>query len=81
MSLTPIGPPETISVCRPVSLRRAVRNLIENAVKYGNYACVTFTCDCDRDSIHITIKDDGLGIAEADQDRIFEPFVLLENPR
>ncbi len=56
-----------------------MRNLIENAVKYGNHAYVTLTCD--RDYIHITIKDDGSGIVEADQDRIFEPFVRLENPR
>ena len=56
-------------------------NLIENAVKYGNYAYVTFTCDCDRGYIHITIKDDNPGIAETDRDRIFEPFLRLENPR
>ena len=56
-----------------------MRNLLENAVKYGNYAYVTFTCDCEY--IHITNKDDGPGIAEADQDRIFKPFVRLENSR
>ena len=48
-------------------------------VKYGNHAYVTFTSD--RDYIHITIEIDGPGTAEADQDRIFEPFVRLENPR
>ncbi len=71
--------PHVVSNCRPVSLRRALRNLIENGVKYGGHAYVSFTHD--RDNIFILIEDDGPGISVTDQERVFEPFVRLENSR
>ncbi len=65
--------------CRPNEIRRAVRNLVENAVAYGGKASVqlieTYT------NFEIVVEDDGPGIAEADRGRVFEPFVRLESSR
>jgi signal transduction histidine kinase len=64
---------------RPVALRRALRNLIENAVRYGERARMTLTAG--PDMARIVIEDDGPGISEADRARVFDPFVRLEASR
>jgi signal transduction histidine kinase len=65
--------------CRSASLRRAVRNLVENAVAYGGSAHVAL--ESDRQDIKIIVEDNGPGVPDADVDRIFEPFVRLETSR
>ncbi|HEX2215426.1 MAG TPA: ATP-binding protein [Xanthobacteraceae bacterium] len=65
--------------CRSASLRRAVRNLVENAVAYGGGAHVAL--EWDRQDIKIIVEDDGPGVPDGDVDRIFEPFVRLEASR
>jgi len=60
-------------------LRRAVRNLIENGVKYGQRARVAVRGD--GDMIAIEIADDGPGIAEAEIGNVQEAFVRLETSR
>lgn len=65
--------------CRPDALRRAVRNLIENAVRYGQRARV-FLASTDN-AIEVAVEDDGPGIAEQEFERVFAPFVRLENSR
>jgi signal transduction histidine kinase len=65
--------------CRPAALRRALRNLIENAVRYGERARVALTRT--PDAIEITVDDDGPGIPEEDMERVFAPFVRLESSR
>jgi signal transduction histidine kinase len=71
-------PPAPLS-CRPNEIRRAVRNLVENAVAYGRKASVGLT-QCDN-GYEILVEDEGPGIPEADQGRVFEPFVRLEGSR
>ena len=65
--------------CRPVSLKRAIRNLVENAVIYGERARVAL--EPAGDGFWIVIDDDGPGIPEADFERVFAPFVRLEESR
>jgi signal transduction histidine kinase len=65
--------------CRPNEIRRAVRNLVENAVAYGNKADVQIAAS--RDGYDIVIEDNGPGIPEDDRVRVFEPFVRLESSR
>jgi signal transduction histidine kinase len=65
--------------CRPDEIRRAIRNLVENAVAYGLRADVQIS---DTNSAYeILVDDQGPGIAEDDQNRVFEPFVRLESSR
>jgi signal transduction histidine kinase len=65
--------------CRPEALRRAVRNLIQNAVRYGERARVALRRG--GEGIEITVDDDGPGIPEAEFERVFQPFVRLEGSR
>ena len=66
-------------LCRPVSLKRAVRNLIENAVRYGGGARVSaFRAS---DAVGIRIEDDGPGLPEDQIEDAFKPFVRLEASR
>jgi signal transduction histidine kinase len=62
-----------------VSLKRAIRNLVENAVAYGERARVAL--EVTGDGFEIVIDDDGPGIPEADFERVFAPFVRLEESR
>ena len=65
--------------CRPVALRRALRNLIENAVRYGERCWVRM--EGYREEVRIMIEDEGPGIPEGERERVFEPFVRLEGSR
>lgn len=65
--------------CRPVGLKRALRNLIENAVTYGNQARVRM--EHTRENLLIIIEDDGPGIPEDAFERVFRPFERLEESR
>ena len=74
--------PRTPLVCRASSLRRAVRNLIENAVAYGESAQVSLRLDPERRGhVQVVVDDHGPGIPETELDRVFEPFVRLEVSR
>jgi len=70
---------KTVTACRPIALKRALSNLIENAVIYGTRARVAL-----RESAlgyEITVDDNGPGIPEAELERVFEPFHRLETSR
>ncbi|PMH25532.1 hypothetical protein BCU71_24520 [Vibrio lentus] len=66
--------------CRPVSLKRALRNLIENGAKYGAHAEVSFSTP-DKNSLIIEMQDSGDGIPEEKFEQVFEPFYRLETSR
>jgi signal transduction histidine kinase len=65
--------------CRPDEIRRAVRNLVENAVAYGHRAEVQIQET--QEAYEIVVEDEGPGIPDAEQGRVFEPFVRLETSR
>ncbi len=65
--------------CRPNEIRRAVRNLVENAVSYGGKAQVGISQA--GNDYEIVVEDEGPGIPEADRGRVFDPFVRLESSR
>jgi signal transduction histidine kinase len=73
------GPGQARLICRPVAIKRAFANLIENAVKYGRAARVQL--DDVPSRIRVRIDDDGPGIPEADMEVVFEPFRRLETSR
>ena len=63
----------------PVALRRCIANLVDNAVKYGERAVVSLRVE--RDAVRILVDDEGPGIAAANFDKVFRPFVRLEVSR
>lgn len=60
-------------------IRRALRNIIGNAVRYGQRARVSIAQGPGR--VSITIDDDGPGIPDDQIERMFEPFTRLEASR
>jgi signal transduction histidine kinase len=55
-------------------LEQVVTNLLSNALKYGPGAPVALTVTADADTAWLTVRDEGIGIAAKDQERIFERF-------
>lgn len=68
-----------VCACRVEALRRALRNVIENAVRYGERARVSL--EVAADGLAVVVDDDGPGIAPEDRERVFAPFVRLESSR
>ena len=64
---------------RPVSLKRALRNLIDNAIRYGSVAEIGLAHD--QEAAIITISDNGPGLPEDQFEAVFEPFRRLETSR
>ena len=64
---------------RPMALKRALVNLIENAIKYGSRAQIRVEDSIEQ--LRITIADNGPGIPEDRLEDVFEPFYRLEPSR
>jgi len=77
--VTLAAPPQARLACRPVTLKRAFANLIDNAVKYGGRTRVAV--EDDGSAVTVRIEDDGPGIPEAEMEAVFEPFRRLEASR
>jgi signal transduction histidine kinase len=73
------GPAHARLVARPLALKRAIGNLIDNAVAYGRRARVSLRVE--PTMLGIVVDDDGPGIPEAEHARVFEPFYRLEASR
>jgi signal transduction histidine kinase len=68
-----------VACVRPNLVRGAIRNLIDNAVKYAGAARVAVTGDGER--IIVDVMDRGAGIPQAQLGKVQEPFVRLEASR
>jgi signal transduction histidine kinase len=64
---------------RPLALRRALTNLLENALTYGGKA--TLRIEDTPSSVRLVVEDEGPGIPETDLERMLEPFERLEGSR
>jgi len=63
-------------------MRQIFNNLISNAVKYSpSGSTVRVSISADAENIHITVSDEGIGIPEEEQARIFQPFIRARNAR
>jgi signal transduction histidine kinase len=58
-------------------LRRAVRNLLENAQRYGGGQISAVLAGGDSGPVVIRISDRGPGVPPAERERIFEPFYRM----
>ena len=62
-----------------VKITLAFTNLIENAIKYNNpEGWVRVSLNADHQYMYLKVEDNGMGIPEADLDRIFERFYRVD---
>jgi len=69
-----LSPPETpmVVACRRFAIRRALDNLIANAVRHGE--TVTVALEQHERDIRLIIEDDGPGISDEEMRRLQQPF-------
>jgi two-component system osmolarity sensor histidine kinase EnvZ len=65
--------------CRPVALRRALANLVENALRYGSEVEMHSSMQGGR--IMLSVLDRGPGIPDAELTRMRQPFTRLQEAR
>ncbi|MGE0858300.1 MAG: ATP-binding protein [Gammaproteobacteria bacterium] len=61
----------------PRCLRRILRNLLDNAIKYSERGVVSLSIEPDANDIVIAVSDNGPGIAPDWVARVFEPYLRL----
>ncbi len=77
IKVTPSGPID--AALRLAAIRRALRNLMENAQRYGHAVHVSVQRIGNR--AELVIEDNGPGIPAGDLERVFDPFTRLETSR
>jgi signal transduction histidine kinase len=79
MSVPYEGPAHLVFFGRPSALKRALTNLIDNAVKYGDQATVVL--DVIDEEVLVFLRDHGPGIPIAEAENVFSPFFRLDRSR
>jgi|GEM_PF-1117860 len=69
-----------------ISLGQVINNLISNAIKYAPHgSTITIDCRQEENGVKVSVTDQGIGISEKDQEKIFEKYYrsegLLESGR
>ena len=76
-----VGTPAQTAIGDARRLRQVLLNLVGNAVKFTHGGSVEIEAEIlgrDRDRLELRVIDSGIGIAEADLDRIFNDFETLD---
>lgn len=55
-------------------IKRAINNLLENAIKYAGNGVIVLRINRENNMVNITVTDNGPGIPESAQSRLFERF-------
>lgn len=65
----------------PDRVRQILLNLVSNAIKFTRNGRISIEADCSNglEAVELRVTDTGIGIAEADLDRIFEDFVTIDS--
>lgn len=79
ISLGPVSGPDQHVTMRPMAVRRALDNLIGNALRYGTKAEVGL--DVTDRTVRFTVEDDGPGIPATSREAAMSPFVRLDPSR
>ncbi|MGI4745538.1 MAG: ATP-binding protein [Janthinobacterium lividum] len=75
------APPPSVTIqARSLALKRALANLVGNAIVYGGGVQVTLLPP-EHGHVVIMVEDDGPGIEAEQLERVFEPFVRIETSR
>jgi signal transduction histidine kinase len=63
-----------------VALGQIVRNLVDNAARHAS-TTIAVSLTATAGEVVLAVEDDGVGIATADRERVFERFVRLDDAR
>jgi signal transduction histidine kinase len=74
------GPAHLTWTCRPSGLKRAISNVVDNAVKHGSAVTVALRAG-DDGTIEIDVADDGPGIPSSLREKVFDPFFKGDDAR
>ena len=81
-AMPPVPAPVTALPVRPQALRRAVSNLVDNALRYAGVASpVELAVEAAAGEFAIEVRDSGPGIPPQDVERMKRPFARLEAAR
>ncbi len=61
---------------RPTAFHRCLGNLVDNACRYAKWIGISVRQK--EEMVEIAVDDDGPGIPEAYREKVFEPFVRLD---
>jgi PAS domain S-box-containing protein len=75
------APEPVVGEWSPEHIQEVIRNLVQNALKFGRGEPVQVTVGGDTTHGWVSVEDRGIGIAEVDQERIFGRFQRAVNPR
>lgn len=76
-TINPANPKDLLMFARPIALKRALSNLIDNALKYGRRASVSL--DATSGWIVIFVEDEGGGSSASDMEALLAPFERGQN--
>ena len=68
-----------VYTCRPALIRRAMQNLLDNALRYAGSAEIVL--DIQPTQLRIMVQDKGPGIPQEWLEQVFKPFVRLDSAR
>ena len=82
IELTLVNKKEVFAEVDATRISQVMTNLVENAVKYNRvHGKVVMTVDADHQYFEMTVMDNGIGIPEEAQGRIFERFYRVDKSR
>ena len=71
---------QNLATLDPNLIKNSIINLMTNAIKYSADTCyIEFTTEINDTHCIISVKDEGIGIPEEDQQHLFEPFFRAHN--
>nr|WP_202436332.1 two-component system sensor histidine kinase EnvZ [Vibrio eleionomae] len=66
----------------PIAIKRALTNLVVNAVRYGNgWVKISSGVTADRKMVWLSVEDNGPGIPASEVNKVFEPFTRGDQAR
>lgn len=82
IELTLVNKREVFAEVDSIRIGQILTNLVENAIKYNReHGRVIVTVDADYQYFELTVEDNGIGIPEDAQSRIFERFYRVDKSR